>query len=270
MAPAAHAGHGAPEREAVTGNVAEVFRSYQGEGLLLGARQVFVRLSGCEVGCRYCDTEWALSSVASVAVPKRAGESAGESADEKESQRLDNPLTVQQVLDLVERVDGGGAASVSLTGGEPLEQPGFAAALCAALSPREVMLETSGLDAAALAVVVPHVRWVACDLKLPTATGRASALDEHAAVLESGVLDEVEVFYKLIVDGDVPTTEVARAADLLRRHAPGARVFLQPVTAHGGSPALPRERLDPFVDLLAAAGLDVRVVPQVHKVLHVR
>ncbi len=63
---------------------------------------------------------------------------------------------------------------------------------------------------------------------------------------------------------------MARAASLLNSHTPGASVFLQPVTPLGGSPALPREQLDPFVDILTAAGLEVRVVPQVHKVLRVR
>jgi hypothetical protein len=42
------------------------------------------------------------------------------------------------------------------------------------------------------------------------------------------------------------------------------------VTPLGGAPALPRERLDPFVDVLRARRLDVRVVPQVHKLLRVR
>ncbi len=250
----------------VTGHLAEVFRSYQGEGLLLGKRQVFVRLAGCEVGCRYCDTEWALGSLARVRVPE-AGQAMGPSQGER---YLHNPVRVQDVLDMVDQVDPGGDSPVSLTGGEPLEQPAFAEALCRALSPRPVMLETSGLDAEALARVVPAVRWVACDLKLPTATGRPSALDEHEKVLASGVLDGVETFFKLIVDGDTPVSEVSRAAQLLGKYAPESAVFLQPVTAHGGSPALPRERLDPFVDELSRFGLDVRVVPQVHKVLKVR
>jgi len=247
---------------AARGQVAEVFRSFQGEGLLLGRRQVFVRLGGCTVGCRYCDTGWALEHTSSVAVPGESGV------------RLENPLDVAQVLDLVERVDPGGQAPVSLTGGEPLEQPEFAEALVQAWAqasvPREVMLETSGLQQAALARLAPQVRWVACDLKLPTATGRAAALDEHAAVLASGALGDTETFFKLIVDGDTPDAEVRRAGELLAAHAAGSTVYLQPVTPQGGSPALPRERLDGLADGLEALGLQVRVVPQVHKQLGVR
>jgi organic radical activating enzyme len=250
------------ERGSCTGRVAEVFRSFQGEGLLLGRRQVFVRLAGCQIDCRYCDTAWAFDAPASVAVPNGDG------------RRVDNPMTAESLGELVAAADPegqpGGPAPVSLTGGEPLEQVEFCLALIAELSGRDVMLETSALDATALAQLVPHVRWVAADLKLPSATGRSGCLDEHERVLSSGVLDQVETFFKLIVDADVDEDEMGRAADLLARHAPGRQVFLQPVTPLGGSPRLPTERLDALVDVLMSRALPVRVVPQVHKLLKVR
>jgi len=245
----------------VVAPLAEVFRSWQGEGLLLGRRMVFVRLAGCEVGCRYCDTAWAFRPPLSVAVPGRT------------SERLDNPLTVEQVCQLVEAADPAEPdvepAPVALTGGEPMEQPDFCAALVEALG-RPVMLETSGLHREALQRVAPLCRWIACDIKLPSATGLPDVLERHAAVLASGALDKSETFFKLIADGDTTPAELALVAELLARHAPGRPVFLQPVTPLGGSPPLPRERLDPLVDALVRAGLDVRVVPQVHKLLRVR
>ena len=36
--------------------VVEIFRSIQGEGLLTGADSLFVRTSGCNLRCAYCDT----------------------------------------------------------------------------------------------------------------------------------------------------------------------------------------------------------------------
>src|SRR5262245_8062758 len=36
--------------------VAEIYRSIQGEGLLTGTESVFVRASGCNLRCWYCDT----------------------------------------------------------------------------------------------------------------------------------------------------------------------------------------------------------------------
>ncbi|MEM4195978.1 MAG: 7-carboxy-7-deazaguanine synthase QueE, partial [Methanothermobacter sp.] len=36
--------------------IMEVFSSIQGEGLLLGKRQIFIRFAGCNLNCSYCDT----------------------------------------------------------------------------------------------------------------------------------------------------------------------------------------------------------------------
>ncbi|HPX77174.1 MAG TPA: 7-carboxy-7-deazaguanine synthase QueE, partial [Methanobacterium sp.] len=36
--------------------ISEIFSSIQGEGKLVGRRQVFIRFSGCNLTCNYCDT----------------------------------------------------------------------------------------------------------------------------------------------------------------------------------------------------------------------
>ena len=114
----------------------EIFLSLQGESTSVGLPTVFVRLTGCPLRCTYCDTEYAF----------HGGTSFG----------------IDQVL---EQVEGFGARHVTVTGGEPLGQPGvlpLMRRLCDA--GYSVSIETSGaLDVSA---VDPRVRKV-LDLKTP-------------------------------------------------------------------------------------------------------
>jgi 7-carboxy-7-deazaguanine synthase len=94
----------------------EIFHSLQGEADSVGFRTVFVRLTGCPLRCRYCDTEYAFH--------------AGDWHD------------VDSIVESVRKFD---AAHVCVTGGEPLAQPN-----CLVLLERlcdagfKVSLETSG------------------------------------------------------------------------------------------------------------------------------
>ena len=114
----------------------EIFHSLQGEADAVGYPTVFVRLTGCPLRCRYCDTEYAFH--------------AGDWLD------LDSILN---------KVRGYAARHVCVTGGEPLAQPN-----CLKLLERlcdqgfEVSLETSGaLDIAPVDARVSRV----IDVKTP-------------------------------------------------------------------------------------------------------
>jgi 7-carboxy-7-deazaguanine synthase len=116
--------------------ITEIFRSLQGEADTVGLPTTFVRLTGCPLRCRYCDTAYAFTG--------------GE------------PMSLAQIL---ERVRELGAHHVCVTGGEPLAQRGVFAlmtALCDA--GHRVSIETSG--ALPIDAIDPRVVRVV-DLKTP-------------------------------------------------------------------------------------------------------
>ncbi len=76
-------------------NISEVFSSWQGEGIYLGVRQIFIRFFGCNINCSYCGTEL---------------------KNNFRNLSIDELLGDVKVL----REEFGDHHSVSLTGGEPL------------------------------------------------------------------------------------------------------------------------------------------------------
>lgn len=116
--------------------ITEIFYSLQGETRTVGLPTVFVRLTGCPLRCRYCDTAYAFSG--------------------------GTLKTLDSVLADVEKFN---AKYVTVTGGEPLAQPACFD-LLTALCDRgyQVSLETSGaLD---ISIVDPRVVKVV-DFKTP-------------------------------------------------------------------------------------------------------
>lgn len=97
--------------------VSELFYSIQGEGKLMGVPSVFVRCSGCNLRCVWCDTPYA-------------------SWDPQGQE-----MAVDQIVD---QVASFGARHVVLTGGEPMIMPEIVE-LCAALKARDhhITIETA-------------------------------------------------------------------------------------------------------------------------------
>ncbi|MBI9015852.1 MAG: 7-carboxy-7-deazaguanine synthase QueE [Phycisphaerae bacterium] len=74
-------------------NITQIFKSIQGEGRLAGVVSVFIRLAGCNLRCRWCDTAYSW--------PTDAGD---EMAIDK----------------IIEKVKSFGCTHIVVTGGEPL------------------------------------------------------------------------------------------------------------------------------------------------------
>ena len=132
--------------------ISEIFYSLQGETRTVGLPTVFVRLTGCPLRCRWCDTEHAF----------KGGEL----------------LSIEAVLAQVAQYS---PSYVTVTGGEPLGQKACLQLLTAlADQGYEVSLETSG--ALTLADVDPRIVKV-MDLKPPASGESHRNLYDNIALL---------------------------------------------------------------------------------------
>ncbi len=113
------------------GYIQEVFSSFQGEGAAIegscyGLRQIFIRLSGCPLalgvhgtkGCIWCDSPKSWSSTQKrYLLETEPGSQIFE--------EIDNPVTSNDILNIVKNLTSKDLHSISFTGGEPLFQESF-------------------------------------------------------------------------------------------------------------------------------------------------
>ena len=240
----------------VDGYVHEVFRSIQGEGPYVGVLQVFVRLSGCSARCRYCDSDDARRRVSECAV--RGVEEPG---------RLPNPVAAEDLFSAVRALsDVSGFHSMSVTGGEPLEQPEFLVDFLKRCRSEgiPVYLETNGLHEEAARAVAGLVDYVSLDLKLPSLCPDAS-LETYRRVLP--LFERTLLFCKVVVAESFSEEELIQAARIVEEYDRGTTFVIQPATPKPGCGAVSTE------DLLACHAIvskyldDVRVIPQCHRLL---
>lgn len=188
--------------------IAEIFHSLQGEGELTGVPSVFVRTSGCNLRCTWCDTPYA------------------------SWQPEGKTRTIEQIVAAVERHPT--TRHVVLTGGEPMiakEIRDLATALKA--TGRHITIETAGTVAPA---------GIACDLASlsPKLLNSAPDAQEHGAWRKKheatrwqpdvvrAWLDQYPYQLKFVVARQEDIDELEHMLAALRREIPRDKVLLMP------------------------------------------
>jgi organic radical activating enzyme len=257
---------GLPADAAMSAPVVEIFSSVQGEGLLVGERQIFLRFPGCNLDCAYCDTP-----AAKVEPPLCRIEG---SQGAQDFAHRPNPLSVADIASAARtlaRPQPGLHHSAAVTGGEPLLRADFLAELLPALGNLglRAYLETNGTMAEELASIVHHLDVVCADIKLPSSTRQAPLWGSHerfllalAANQDAARLD----FVKCVVTADCTADEIERASRLVAGIDSEMALVLQPVTptAPDVRPPSPQEALG--LQAVAKRHLSqVRIIPQMHR-----
>jgi len=226
--------------------VTQIFSSIQGEGIFVGARQIFIRFKKCNMDCVYCDESRDLD-------PKEY------SALEllKETKRLES--------------DKGVHHSVSLTGGEPLLYWEFLKDFLRLLKKEGMKsyLETNGTLPTELSNIIDFIDIIAMDFKLPSSTGGRSYWDEHMKFLR--IASQKKVFVKAVVTPATTNEDIVKSSELIRQIDPNLPFILQPATPVRDVGRIGNNRLFEFIEAAAKSNLtSVRVIPQVHKSLGVK
>lgn len=157
--------------------ITEIFHSIQGESSHVGRACVFVRLTGCNLRCRWCDSVYTFTG--------------------GEKMELD---------DILRKVEGYQCRLVEITGGEPLAQPeslDLIRRLCD--EGYEVLIETSG--SISIAPLDPRAQ-VILDLKCPGSGEMEKNLWSNLAELDPG--DEVKFVIADRIDYDWARAVIAQ------------------------------------------------------------
>lgn len=212
----------------------EIFVSIQGEGLNIGLLSIFIRFSGCNLKCNYCDTE------------HHDGE-------------------IMAVNDILKRIKDYKIKEVCITGGEPLIQLEGLKVLVKELKALNytITLETNGTIYDEIFNLVDLVSF---DVKMPS-SGVKSDLD----LIEK--LDPTITQLKFVIGNLTSDYEDAKKIvnDYITSKNLEFPIIFMPVSE--GKKEYTKNDIDLFRNLtikVLEEKVNVRVLPQLHKILVIK
>ena len=219
--------------------IREVFTSIQGEGPYVGERQIFVRFCGCNLKCKYCDTDFEVS---------------------KSKEFTPKELLEEVCKDAVRPI-------ISLTGGEPLLSVEFLSEFLPLAKDfgAKIYLETNATLADNLEKIIDFVDIISADIKLESSTGEKIPLEIFDKFFE--VAKPKELFAKVVFNEKITDDEIISATELAKKH--DFPLILQPEMI-GDKFGVSVEFCERLLDRFLREYRNVRLIPQVHKFLAVR
>lgn len=224
----------------------EVFSSIQGEGLLIGKRQIFIRFSGCNIDCNYCDT---LES---------KDVSAGEEYSVDELNKIVTALMTPDV------------DSLEITGGEPLLHAEFIAEYLTKY-PFKAMLETNATLPDKIGLLNDVINIVSMDIKLPehfaTKKEWQDVYEKELKSIQTMQNQNIDYYIKIVVS---PTTPLIIIEDILKdlegMVSHDVEFIIQPV-----SPMKNWRSKEKLFEISQKIGEKYRVsiIPQIHKYMEI-
>lgn len=226
-------------------NIVEIFSSIQGEGLYAGCRQIFVRLAGCNLECKFCDT------------------------DHNSQKTIQSEDLIEKIMEL----NGINHHSISLTGGEPLLHAEFLGQFLEKFKSQfpglKIYLETNGTLPDELAKICRYVDIISMDIKIESSTGQPLLFEAHKEFIRVAESFNKELFVKVVVGQNTNESEISQVKELLKTSKNKTSLILQPLYEGESGVTISSAQLMEIQGKFLKDIEDVRIIPQLHKYLKV-
>ena len=228
--------------------VNEVFFSYQGEGIYAGIPQIFVRFSGCNLRCNYCDTSKSLNI-------------------NSKSKYFTTQALFEYINDVFNKNKENfynQKPSVSFTGGEPLIYADFILELLQKYIKNKfsVYMETNGSLSQQIKKVYKYCDVVSMDIKFQSACNK-DLFKEHKKFLE---VCKKKVFVKTVITKDTQEKEFVKAVNLISKTSKNIPLIIQPASFDNST----NRKVVKFYSVAISKIKDVRILPQLHKLWKIK
>jgi len=228
----------------------EIFTSIEGEGILYGTKTLFVRLAGCPFTCFYCDT--------------------------KESLPLDSgtEYTIEDANHLIDSNLKNQTYKVNFTGGDPLIQYEAVALLAKHIQDKKILtyLESSCFDIDRFNHILPFIDIVKIEFKTKDSDfvdlkQYEKFIGHTMKCLESSVEAKKITYIKIVVSSKTQLNEFEKLVKEIFTIVSKDDIdgFIIQPTYGISEPSL--DLLLNLYDLVYPYYIDVKVVPQLHKLI---
>ncbi|MBR5954307.1 MAG: 7-carboxy-7-deazaguanine synthase QueE [Methanobrevibacter sp.] len=227
--------------------IIEIFSSFQGEGLLIGERQIFVRFAGCNLNCSYCDT------------------------NDSKSEKSGTLMTPDEVTEEINKLITPDCKTISFTGGEPSLYPDFISEVSKKFN-LNIMLETNGtlpdnID------LIEKLDVVSLDIKLPEHFD--GDFDDEIFLNEIKSLNlliekSINVYCKVVI---LPSTKIKSFKEVVEKLSrnisskSNLKIIIQPSSPLGEWKNI-NFKLFEFSEVVGQY-FEVSTIPQIHKILDI-
>lgn len=227
--------------------IIEIFSSFQGEGLLIGERQIFVRFAGCNLNCNYCDT--------------------GDSKSEKSGKLM----TPDEVVCEIKSLLTSDCRTISFTGGEPSLYPEFINQVSNNFD-LNIMLETNGTLTDNINLI-KKLDIVSLDIKLPEHFDNDfddSIFLNEIKSLNLLITKSISVYCKVVI---LPSTKIKSFKEVVEKlsqnisNKSNLKIIIQPSSPLEEWKDI-NSKLFEFSEVVGQY-FEVSTIPQIHKILDI-